>query len=398
MSTGPVEYLVVAFPDGNVSDEIAAELAGLVTTKVNRDDAASRRLLVTVGDVPWLDNATVEVLGFVARRRRTTPGQGSPAAGQQPFEAHRSAVASPEGDQTAGPRGVPATSELLALAWRGSEAETRAAAAAWAHDRARVGLGIPAALAHYALTVLELGLGRYAPALTYALEVYRDDPPELGTEVLPDLIEAASRCGDGEAARLALQRLSERTDRGSAPLADGLLTRSRALLATDDAEDLHRSAVEHLRQSGARAHLARAQLVYGEWLRRQRRRRDAREQLRAAFQLFDDLGFAAFARRAEIELCATAEHVGKRSEVHDRLTAQEAQITRLVVEGASNRQVAAQLFISQNTVEYHLQKVFRKIGVRSRTQLARVMLDRTSGEYPADSLIDRPSSAPKELR
>lgn len=310
-------------------------LVGLAVLGLFARAAAGRPLLVTVDDVQWLDEATAEVLGVVARRLHTTRVALALAA-REPAPRLRSFD------------GLPCL-RLAPVAGR---------------DDA---------------TVLDLGLGRYASALARALAVYREDPPDLGTRILPDLIEAATRCGDREAALLALRRLAERTDGAADALAAGLLARSRALLATEqEAEDLYRSAIALLCRSGARAHLARGHLLYGEWLRRRRHRRDARDQLRTAHRLFDGLGLDAFARRAEIELRATAEHVGRRDEVHDRLTAQEAQITRLVVEGASNQQVAAQLFISRNTVDYHLQKVFRKVGVRSRTQLARVILTATA--------------------
>ena len=242
-------------------------------------------------------------------------------------------------------------------------------------NRAAADPGASPALAHYALTILDLGHGRYAEALNRALEVFHVDPPELGTQILPDLIEAAVRSGNRDAAASALQRLSERTHSSGTRLASGLLARCQALL-TDDAEALYRQAIEHLRQSDSGLQLARAHLLYGEWLRRRRRRRDAREQLRAAQELFDNLGFPAFAHRASVELHATSQAVRKRSGVAgDGLTPQEAEIARLVAEGLSNRQVAAQMFISHNTVEYHLQKVFRKIGVSSRTQLARAILE-----------------------
>jgi DNA-binding CsgD family transcriptional regulator len=340
-------------------------LVGLAVLGLFDGAAAARPLLVIVDDVQWLDEATTEVLGVVARRLRTTSvtltlAVREPAPQLRPFD------------------GLP----CLCLAPPPEPGEQTDA-----------GLDDGTPLASYAMIVLELGLGRYGSAFARALKVYREDPPDVGTLILPDLIEAAARCGNREAALLALQRLSERTDRAADALAEGLLARSRALLATDEAEELYRSAIALLHQSGAEAHVARAHLLYGEWLRRRRQRREARDHLRAAHQLFDDLGLAAFARRADIELGATAEHVGKRAEVRDRLTAQEAEITRLVVEGASNRQVAAELFISRNTVEYHLQKVFRKIGVRSRTQLARVILNGASTDQPAGFLIGRPSSA-----
>lgn len=278
---------------------------------------------------------------------------------------------------TLDPAGVPGPGGLLALGWRGRDAEARPAIADQLTSAADGGAGLGVATAQYAATVLDLGLGRYAAALTAALAVYRDDPPQLGTQVLPDLVEAAVRCGNHSAARSTLQRFTERALASGTPLAAGLLARCRALLAgSAEAENLYLHAIEHLRASTAPAQLARTHLLYGEWLRRQRRRRDARDQLREARDMFDAAGFQAFAQRANGELQATGERVSKRSgESGTELTPQEMQVARLVAEGSSNREVAAQLFISSNTVEYHLQKVFRKVGVSSRTQLARAVLD-----------------------
>ena len=223
--------------------------------------------------------------------------------------------------------------------------------------------------------MLELGLGNYQAALQCALDVYEDDCPDMGTQVLPDLVEAAARCGQTGLADAALGRLAERASAAGTPLALGLLARSRALLASDDdPEPLYEEAVKHLAHCRARPQLARAHLVHGEWLRRQRRRRDARAQLRTAHEMFTSMGAEAFAERARIELLATGERARQRTAgTEDELTPQEAQIARLVSEGDSNRDIAAQLFLSPSTVDYHLRKVFRKTGVTSRTQLARAM-------------------------
>jgi len=148
------------------------------------------------------------------------------------------------------------------------------------------------------------------------------------------------------------------------------------LLSEDETADgLYREAIERLARTPLRPELARAHLLYGEWLRRQGQRADPRTQLRTAYELCADLGMEAFAERARVELVATGEHARKRTvETRDDLTAQEAQISRLAAEGATNQEIAAQLFISPSTVDYHLRKAFRKLGVKSRHQLKQHLL------------------------
>ena len=263
------------------------------------------------------------------------------------------------------------------LAWRGNEAEARARAAAhlaYALERQQTSSVI---LAHYALMILELGLGRYRAALENALPLYVDDPSVAGSWVLPNLVEAAVRSGNHAAARKALTRLSERATASGTPLALGLLARSRAMLAADgEAESLYEEAIDQLGRSSAKPELARSHLLFGEWLRRHGHRRDARDQLRTAYDMLTSMGIEAFAERARVELLATGERARKRTvETQDELTPQERQIARLVRDGARNQEIAAQLFISPSTVQYHLVKVFRKLGVTSRTQLARTLVD-----------------------
>ena len=189
------------------------------------------------------------------------------------------------------------------------------------------------------------------------------------------VIEAGVRSGDREAATAALAAFAPLAEASGTHMALGFLARGRALLADDDQADAEfQQSIEHLGQSRVVPELARSHLLYGEWLRRQRRRRDAREQLHTAWQMFDTLGMEAFAERARAELLATGEHARKRStETREVLTPQESQIARLAGEGASNQEIAARLFISASTVEYHVRKVFRKFGVTGRVQLAQVL-------------------------
>jgi DNA-binding CsgD family transcriptional regulator len=267
-----------------------------------------------------------------------------------------------------------ADAELQVLAWRGREAAARALGAEVLRSCADKGDALTMRVAHGALAVLELSLGNYEPALRHGLGAFEDElVATRDSEV--DLVEAAVRCGDREAAARVLQAFSPRVLASGTDYALGELARCRALLAANDgAEPEYRRAIEHLERCRITPQLARTQLLYGEWLRRQRRRRDAREQLRTAFGLFGTMGMDAFADRARSELRATGERVAKRTLGSRRvLTAQEAQIARLVGDGASNKEIAAQLFLSTHTVEYHLVKVFRKLDITNRAQLARAL-------------------------
>jgi DNA-binding CsgD family transcriptional regulator len=188
---------------------------------------------------------------------------------------------------------------------------------------------------------------------------------------LPELIEAASRTGQTRLAADALARLAEATSISQTDWGPGIYARSRALLSDrDDAERCYREAVERLSRARLRPDLARAHLLYGEWLRRERRPTEARAQLRTAHDLFAAIGMEAFAERARRELRATGENVRPRAaDAHRELTPQEAQIARLARSGLSNPEIAAQLFLSVRTVQYHLAKVFTKLGISSRHQL-----------------------------
>ncbi len=269
----------------------------------------------------------------------------------------------------------PATAELLIVsAWRGREADVRAAAAERAAIARELGLGLVVDHAEYAVALLELGLGNYRAAA----ECRPNFAPDLalGAFRAVDAIEAHVRGGDHETAVAALEGLSSRAVANGSSIDLGLAARGRALLSDDDdAEDHYLDALAQLEASGARLHLARAQLLYGEWLRRQNRRRDARVQLAAALETFESAGANAFADRTRVELLASGVNARKRvDETRRDLTPQEEQIARLAAGGATNPEIAARLYISANTVEYHLRKVYRKLDIKSRRELVRTGL------------------------
>jgi DNA-binding CsgD family transcriptional regulator len=223
--------------------------------------------------------------------------------------------------------------------------------------------------------VLYNGLGRYEAALAGARQACEYDDLVLFGWSLVELVEAGIRSGAHDAAAAALRQLEDRTSAAGTNWALGVLARSRALLSSGDAADaLYREAIERLGNCRIVVHLARTHLIYGEWLRRENRRADARAQLRTAYEQLSGMGAEAFAERARRELLATGETVRKRaSGPQDALTAQETQIARLAVEGLTNTEIAGQLFISARTVEYHLHKVFAKLGIGSRRQLRRIL-------------------------
>jgi DNA-binding CsgD family transcriptional regulator len=259
-------------------------------------------------------------------------------------------------------------------AHRGREDELTRLVRAGTEDFVARGEGLGVTAMNWLTAVLNNSLGRYDEAFGAAAEATRI-PGEIwfSTYATVELIEAACRSGRPEEGAEALESLSASTSASATPWALGVEARSRALLAQGAAaEPLYREAIERLQPTRLRLDLARGHLLYGEWLRREARRIDARNELRAAYELFTDFGMEAFAERSRIELEATGEHARKRtSATLDQLTAQEAQISRLAADGNTNREIAAHLFISPSTVEYHLRKAFRKLDVTSRTQLAK---------------------------
>ena len=271
-------------------------------------------------------------------------------------------------------------------AWQGREYEARRLIEATMSEVVAGGEGIGVTVTHWASALLSNSLGRYEHALAAAREAAKYQQ-ELAAPnwALIELIEAAARNGTTELATDALERLSETTRASGTDWALGVEARSRALLSeADAAERLFREAIERLARTRIRAELARACLLYGEWLRRENRRMDAREQLRAAHDTFSRIGAAGFAERARRELLATGETVRKRAdETRGELTAQEAQIARLASEGRTNPEIGTELFLSPRTVEWHLRKVFTKLGISSRRELRRVLPGVSGTAVPA---------------
>jgi DNA-binding CsgD family transcriptional regulator len=290
-------------------------------------------------------------------------------------EFAKAAEATAEADsivEATGTRLAPYAAMLL-VALRGREADGLTMLESAINEATAVGQGFAVQWGEFVKAILFNGLGRYGEALVAAQRA-SDDTPELfiSSWALAELIEAASRSVAPGHAASALERLTEDTAVAGTDWGLGIAARSRALLTDGDAaESLYREAIERLGRTRLRPELARAHLLYGEWLRRQRRRLDGRNELRIAHEMFTGFGMEAFTERARVELEATGERARKRTaDTIDQLTPQEAQVARLAVQGNTNRAIAAQLFISPSTVEYHLRKAFRKLGVKSRTQLA----------------------------
>ncbi|MER6158176.1 AAA family ATPase [Streptomyces sp. NPDC001868] len=263
-------------------------------------------------------------------------------------------------------------------AWRGHEREARTLLDAIMSEAVPRGQGAAVTVSHWYHAVLCNGLGQYTEALAAAREAaahpYEFASPRWG---LAELVEAAVRSGLPQAATDALEQLSEATRASGTDWALGVEARSRALLSEGDAaERLHREAIERLARTRVRVELARAHLVYGEWLRRENRRVDARDQLGVAHDLFSRIGAEAFAERARGELRATGAKVRRHTvATPTALTSQEAQIARLAGEGLTNSEIGTQLFLSPHTVEWHLRKVFSKLGISSRKEIRALRLE-----------------------
>jgi ATP/maltotriose-dependent transcriptional regulator MalT len=269
---------------------------------------------------------------------------------------------------------------MMLVSFRGREAEAAPLIQSTIEEAATAGgQGLAVTWAHRVAAILCNGLGRYQEALAAARHASEHKHVPVSMWAAPELIEAAARTGNTRMASDALDLLAETTRPGGTDYGLGMEARSRALLSEGEAaEGYYREAIDRLGRTRRRPDLARAHLLYGEWLRREGRRGEAREQLRTACQMLDEIGMEAFAERARRELLATGETARKRTTraaagASQELTAQEAQVARLARDGLSNPEIGARLFISSHTVQYHLSKVFTKLDISSRGQLHRVL-------------------------
>jgi DNA-binding CsgD family transcriptional regulator len=369
-------------------------VTALVAGEPVRADAGGRVLFgVLAADELWDDDARRRLLGRVMRFDREHGDLNELCLAQRcavggELRAGRFADAlacHEEALELTVAMGMPATddADLAELwAWQGRSAEARAAAetlsSVWA---GKVGLGVMTTVARQALCVLDLGLGRYAQALDAAQRIFDDDAAGYANRSLADLVEAAVRTGDRGAAEAALARLAERAAVSGTPWALGLLARARALLAAGGAAEPHfQESLTQLARTTVRTELARTRLTYGEWLRRSNRRLDAREQLRGAYDAFAAMGASAFARRARDELVATGGRAPlPTAPTTHGLTPQESQVAALAAAGATNAEIATRLFVTVSTVEYHMNKVLRKLDVTSRRQLPRALAGSAAG-------------------
>ncbi|HEY2076137.1 MAG TPA: LuxR C-terminal-related transcriptional regulator [Streptosporangiaceae bacterium] len=280
--------------------------------------------------------------------------------------------------QTSGTPGLAIRGPALLPALEGNTAQPAAAAQAQIREATARGQDGAADYGRYIAAIADLSAGQFQAAYEAASHVVRNDIAFTTEQALPELIEAAVRSDHRDAAASAFAVLADRTSAAGTPWALGLRARCQALLAdSNSAEDAFAEAINQLERSHAALDLARAHLLYGQWLRRAKRRIDARHQLRTAHNMFQDIGANGFAGQAASELRATGERARSRTPETERdLTAQEVRVAARAADGATNSEIAAQLFISPGTVEYHLTKVFRKLGITSRTQLASQLPDR----------------------
>ncbi len=362
-----------AFASADISaeEEIRWGWLGQAAASALWDDVRCRAILVRqvqlARDAGALDQLPIDLASL-----------GTDAAWRGDFAAAAALIVETDAVCAAtGARSAPFAAILMA-SLRGDYAEAAPLIEATIAEAEAGGQGIAATYAHWAAAILNNGLGRYQEALAAAQDASQETPPlYMSMWALPELVEAAARCGNSQLAADALERLAETTRPGGTDFGLGIEARSRALVSEGAAaEGLYREAIDRLSRTQLRPELARAHLLHGEWLRREGRRTDAREQLREAYQMLTVMGVEGFAGRARRELLATGENVRKRRvENTGELTAQEAQIARLARDGLSNPEISTQLFLSPRTIEWHLRKIFAKLDISSRKQLRGALPD-----------------------
>jgi DNA-binding CsgD family transcriptional regulator len=380
-AAAPLREAVRIFTSEETSVEALLQWGWLATAASNAmwdDDgtrAISARQIQLVRDAGALEGLAFHLVAL-----------GVPTAWSGNFAAAAALIA--EGDEVTAATGarIPPFAALQLVAFRGRETEASALIEATVKEAAESGPGVAMTGAQLAASILYNGLGRHEEALAAAVQASWD-PLNLYPSMwaLPELVEAATRCGQVDVARSALDRLAGTTRPSGTDFGLGIEARSRALVSGGDAaENLYREAIERLRRTQLRPELARAHLLYGEWLHGEGRPVDARTQLRIAHDMLVTIGMEAFAERARSQLLAGGEKVPKRAPAtRDDLTAKERQIARLAREGLSNPEIGARLFLSPRTVEWHLGKVFTKLGIGSRGELAGALPDSGSEPVPA---------------
>jgi DNA-binding CsgD family transcriptional regulator len=383
-----LDGLVVRFTEGYAAAKLLLEQAldAFRKEELRGDDIGWCWLACHIAMDLWDDEACAQLAGGLTQIARDTGALSALPfalnyvgahwifAGE--FDAAQELIEEADAIATATTNARVADFSVLLAAWRGDRARTLDLRAASVEDATARGEGFAFEVAEWAGAVLHNGFGEYGDALVAAQRASEQDELGFAVWVLPELVEAAVRSGERNVAASALERLTERTRLSSTDWACAMAARSRALLSEGQpAEDLYLEAIDCFARTRIRVELARAHLIYGEWLRREGRRVDAREQLRTAHGMFDAMGAKAFAERARRELAATGETVRKRTpETRDELTPQEAQIARMAGEGLTSPEIAAQLFISPRTVDWHLRKLFAKLGINSRKQLQTALL------------------------
>jgi DNA-binding CsgD family transcriptional regulator len=336
--------------------------------RLDYNDLLAGKLIIVIDGLPAADD---DAYATGAGRLPTAPRNGSKYSRSRspslPLIQEAEAISEATGYAPA------LFTPLLLAAWRGQEPLALELISATIEQAEAEDMKSATALADYAKAVLYNGLGRYQDAAVAAQRACTREDLGLASRARLELIEAATRCDARAVATDALRDLEERARAGTDWVL-GVWARSTALLSDRNAaETLYCEAIERFDNGRVAVHLPRAQLVYGEWLRRQNRRLEAREQLRAAHETLSGFGADAFAQRARHELLASGETARRRTDdTRDILTPQEAQVARLARDGLSNPEIGAQLFISSRTVQYHLRKVFRKLDISSRNQLGRI--------------------------